>query len=81
MSIAKFVNTAKFVNEVVVVDPDSEGHVAMSVFKHYDSGAMFAIDSSYLDQCFEDDTDPAIPDPFSDNDGCTEVQKITLLGV
>jgi len=56
-------NTAKFVKEVVVVDPDSKGEVAMSVFKH-EAGAMFAIDSSYIDQCLPEDGDCYIPDPF-----------------
>ena len=66
---------AKFVKEVVVIDPDTKGEVEMSVFKHNESGAMFAIDSSYLDQCFDDDIDPAIPDPFN------EGQEITLFGL
>jgi len=74
-------NTAKFVTEITVVDPDSKGEVAMSVFKHNEGGGMFAVDSSYLDQCFEDDVDPVIPDPFSDNERSTEVDKITLFGL
>ena len=68
-------NTAKFVKEVVVIDPDSKGEVGMSVFKHNEGGGMFAIDSSYLDQCFDDDIDPVIPDPFN------EGQEITLFGL
>jgi len=47
----------------------------MSVFRHNESGAMFAIDSSYLEQCFDDDTDPQIPDPFN------EGMSITLYGL
>ena len=73
--------SAEFVKEIVVTDPDSKAPVEMSVFKHNETGGMFAVDSSYLDQCFDDDTDPVIPDPFSDNDQCTEVQKITLYGL
>jgi hypothetical protein len=68
-------NSAEFVSEIIVRDPDSNGRVEMSVFKHNDSGGMFAVDSSYLDQCFDDDTDPVIPDPF--NDGLT----VTLYGL
>ena len=58
-------NSAEYVKEVTVKDPDSKAPVEMTVFKHTDSGAMFAIDSSYLEQCFDDDTDPVIPDPFN----------------
>lgn len=58
-------NSAEFVKEIVVTDPDSKAPVEISVFKHGESGAMFAIDSSYLDQCFDDDQDPVIPDPFN----------------
>jgi len=58
-------NTARFVSEVTEIDPDSKGDVEMSVFKHDQSGGMFAIDSSFLDQCFEDDEDPVIDDPLN----------------
>ena len=68
-------NTAEYVKEVTVTDPDTKLNVAMSVFKHNNGGGMFAIDSSYLDQCFDDDTDPVIPDVFNDGD------KITLYGL
>ena len=59
---------ADFQHEVTVIDPDSKGEVALSVFKHRDSGSMFAIDSSFLVEVIPDDEDPVIPDPF--NDGC-----------
>jgi len=68
-------NTAKFVEEISVTDPDSKGDVSMSVFKHEQSGGMFAIDSSYLEQCFDEDEDPVIADPL--NKG----RKIMLTGV
>jgi len=64
-------NSAEFVKEVSVKDPDSGGWVEMAVFKHNDSGGMFAVDSSYLDQCFDDDTDPVIQDPFNDGQTVT----------
>ena len=57
--------TARFITEVTVTDPDSKGEVGMSVFKHDQGQGMFAIDSSFLDQCFEDDEDPIIDDPFN----------------
>ena len=57
--------TARFITEITVIDPDSKGEVEMSVFKHDQEQGMFAIDSSFLDQCFEDDEDPIIDDPFN----------------
>lgn len=55
---------AKFVKEIVVTDPDSGGEVHLSVFKH-ENGGMFAIDSSFIEQCRPDEGD-LIPDPFAD---------------
>ena len=57
-------NTAKFVKEITVQDPDTGGDVEMEVYKHQ-NGGMFAIDSSFLDQVHDDDTYPVIPDPFT----------------
>jgi hypothetical protein len=54
---------AKYTTSITVTDPDSKAPVELSVFKH-ENGGMFAIDSSYLDQSFDDDIDPEIPDPF-----------------
>ena len=61
--------TAKFVMEIMVKDPDSKGKVQLTVYKH-EGGGMFAIDSSFLDQCVNTDEydRPIIPDPFSDSD-------------
>ena len=59
--------TATYSEEVTVIDPRSKGEVAMSVFVHDQSGGMFAIDSSFLDQEFEDDVDPVIADPFNED--------------
>jgi len=64
-------NSAEYVKEVTVTDPDSKGDVEMCVFKHNETGGMFAIDSSYLEQCFDDDTNPVIPDPFNEDDFVT----------
>lgn len=54
---------AKLVKEITVVDPDTKGEVQLTVYKH-ENGGLFAIDSSYLDQNFDDDKYPVIPDPF-----------------
>jgi len=53
---------AKFVEEITVIDPDTKGEVQLEVWKH-ENGGMFAIDSSYLDQCTDPEY-PVIPDPF-----------------
>jgi len=53
---------AKFVEEIVVKDPDTGSLIEMEVYKH-ENGGMFAIDSSYLDDKFGD-RDPMIQDPF-----------------
>lgn len=74
-------NQAKFVKEITVEDPDTKAPIELSVFKHVQSGGMFAIDSSYLDQCFEDDEPVIIPDPFSDNDQSKQVDKLELIGL
>jgi hypothetical protein len=54
---------AKFVKEVTITDPDSNGLVIITVYKH-ENGGMLAMDSSYLDQCTDDDSYPVIRDPF-----------------
>ena len=58
-------NTAKFVMEFGVTDPDTKERVTLSVYKH-ENGGMFAMDASYLDQTHDDDTYPVIADPFTD---------------
>jgi len=68
-------NIAKFVQEINVIDPDTKGKVSMSVFKHEQSNGMFAIDSSYLDQCFDDDKNIIIYDPLDFG------EKLLLTGV
>ena len=68
-------NSAEFVSEI------SKGRVELSVFKHNETGGMFAVDSSYLDQCFDDDTDPVIPDPFSQNLEGSMSYNVTLFNL
>jgi hypothetical protein len=64
------ISKAKFVEEIVVKDPDTGNLIEVEVYKH-ENGGMFAIDSSYLDQVAggppdeEESTDTAIPDPFA----------------
>ena len=64
---------AKFVSVIDVVDPDTGNSVRLSVYKHQ-GGGMLAMDSSYLDQCVDED-DPVIPDPFA-----TKFVKLMLEG-
>lgn len=59
--------SAKFIKEIVVVDPDSGGDVAIAVFKHNQSGGMFAIDSSFIEQCTDDEEPAMVADPFNNN--------------
>jgi len=73
-------NQATFVKEITVQDPDSKGDVQLSVFKH-ENGGMFAVDSSFLDQCFDDDCDPLIPDPFFTKDSDPNCDVVVLRGL
>jgi hypothetical protein len=65
---------ATFVKEVTVIDPDSKGEVELAVFKH-SNGGMFALDSSFIVQCLDEDNDPEIADPLNENG------KVFLVGV
>jgi hypothetical protein len=63
---------AKFVKEIVAIDPDTKGEVHMAVYKH-ENGGMFAIDSSFVEQADphgcpdeNDEITTAIYDPFAD---------------
>ena len=69
--------TAKFITEIKVKDPDTNGTVEISLFKH-ENGGMFALDSSYIEQVLE--VDDCIPDPFSDVDDFEGI-VIKLTGV
>ena len=74
--------TAKFVKEIVVIDPDSKGEVSLSVFKH-ENGGMFALDSSYIEQVLPEIGEVYIPDPFNEFDDLEEgiIHKVKLTGV
>jgi hypothetical protein len=55
-------------NEILnflATDPDTHHTIEMTLFKHNQANALFAIDSSYLEQCFDDDEDIIINDPFN----------------
>ncbi len=71
---------AKFVIELTVTDPDTNLPVEIDVFKD-ENGGMFAIDASYLDQCFDDDEPLEIADPFFQHDGMNVMVNIRLTGL
>jgi len=73
-------NKAKFVKQIVVTDPDTKGLVELDVFKH-ENGGMFAVDDSYLQQNFDDETDPVIADPFEEIYTGEPVKKLCLIGL
>ena len=57
-------NTAKFIKEIVIQDPDTGGDVHVAMYKHQ-NGGILGIDSSFITQV-RDDEDDAIYDPFAD---------------
>lgn len=69
------INSALFVTEFTVRDPETKGIVTLAVYKHEQSGGMFAVDSSFIEQNFEDDETPMISDPFN-NDSFVELDKL-----
>jgi hypothetical protein len=72
-------NTAKFFKEITVTDPDTNLPVEVDLFKH-ENGGIFAMDASYLDQCFEDDEPVIVPNPFH-NDPLATTPMVTLIGI
>ncbi len=54
--------TASFITEIIITDPDSGGNVSLEVWKDSQSGGIFAIDSSYLEQ-----VNNTIPNVFGNN--------------
>ena len=71
------INSALFVTEFTVRDPETKAIVTLAVYKHEQSGGMFAVDSSFLEQNFEDDETPMISDPFN-NDALVELDKLEV---
>jgi hypothetical protein len=58
--------TAKFVKEIKVTDPDTKGKVILEIYKA-ETGGMFAIDSSFLEQVELGEI--SILNPFADVEG------------
>ena len=68
-------NKATFVKSILI---DEDGYdVFLSVYKH-ENGGLFAIDSSYLEQAFDFDVYPTIPDPFGN--AVKEKSSVMLTG-
>lgn len=40
----------EFIKEVPVTDPDSKGEVVLEVWKDMDTGGIFAVDWTFMDQ-------------------------------
>jgi len=60
--------TAKFIKQIEVTDPDTNGAVSLAVYKH-ENGGMFAIDDTFVEQEADnilDDDRAIIVDPFFD---------------
>lgn len=55
---------AKFIKEITVIDPDTKSEVNLSIYKH-EGGGIFGVDSSFINQFFDDNDDAKIPDPFA----------------
>jgi len=68
--------TAKYVKDIVIQDPDTGGDVEVTIFKH-ESGGLFALDASWIDQVAEEDClgNPMCNDPLADLD---ETQRLVL---
>lgn len=55
---------ATLIREIVFTENGIDTN--LSVYQH-ENGGIFAIDSSFLDQCCDDDSYPVILDPFSED--------------
>lgn len=56
------ISTTDFVGEVTVKDKNGN-EVTMEVYQH-ENGGLFGVDVSFLEQNFDDDETPILPDPF-----------------
>ena len=59
---------SKYVTEIEIIDPDTNAPVSISVYKEIENGGIFAIDSSYIDQVFEDGEDIIVNSLFHNNE-------------
>ena len=53
---------SKFIQEIMVIDPDTNLEVHVSIYKEIQSGGMFGVDSSYIEN--EDDGEFQLPSIF-----------------
>lgn len=60
-------NTATFIQEVEIIDPETNAPVKVSMYKHDSTGGIFGIDSKFIEDNFEDDETPTVADPFTNN--------------
>ena len=54
-----------FVKEITVKDDKCELNVQLLIFKDCKSGGLFGIDSSFIEQNFEDDEVIKVVEPFN----------------
>src|SRR5262249_5566297 len=52
--------TCRFIKKIVVIDHDTGGGVAIEIWKDPQSGSIFGIDASFVDQVSDE-----IPSPFN----------------
>ena len=67
---------AKFVTSVTVIDPDSGGEVNVEIYKDSQSDGMFGIDSSFVEQVFDEDEPVLLPSLFNENN-TIELEEIS----
>lgn len=72
--------TAIFVQEITVIDPDTKLPVEVAIYKHEQSGGMFGVDSSFIEQNFDEDENPTIADPFN-NEAIVELVELADDGI
>lgn len=59
--------TATFVTNVTVTDPETNNTVTLAIYKHDYTGEMFGIDKKFIRENFDDDETPTVADPFNNN--------------
>jgi hypothetical protein len=69
---------AKFICEVMVTDPETNGSVEVEMYKH-PNGGIFGMDSSYIAQNFDSDEYPVVPDPFNDGDKKIKIMLVNYI--
>jgi len=57
----RFKMKTEYITEVSVLDPDSQHTIQVAIYKDLASGAMFGLDSSFVEQVDPD----SIPSPFN----------------